>query len=198
MYTALWNTNVRFTLCKNNAILDRKHKYSIESNADKRRIALERYQQILEHALYREALQKINIYEKDRKFCCHTLEHFCDVARIMYILALEEQSDLEQDVIYATALLHDIGRVIEYKDGTPHDKASQDMAKIILTDIGYKADEIQLIIDAIGSHRKKEEPEHTLASYLYRADDLSRNCFACAMTKECYWDETRKNHTLTL
>ena len=77
---------------------------------------MERYYNILKHSLYQKILQSLEFYEKERKFCCHNLEHFCDVARIMYIFALEEQSELTKDLIYATALLHDIGRAKEYSE----------------------------------------------------------------------------------
>lgn len=159
---------------------------------------LERYHDILKHGLYQKMLQSLAEFEIERKFCRHTLEHFCDVARIMYILSLEEQSDLEQDLIYATALLHDIGRAKEYEEGIPHDKAGQEIAKEILADTGYDATEIAMIVEAIGGHRKEDGQESELASYLYRADKLSRNCFCCKAAKECYWDDSKKNATIVL
>ncbi|MGI6684337.1 MAG: HD domain-containing protein [Bacillota bacterium] len=60
--------------------------------------------------------------EINREFCCHQMQHALDVARIYYILFLEKyqdgiSSDLKnmsvdqtKELIYATALLHDIGR----------------------------------------------------------------------------------------
>lgn len=157
---------------------------------------LERYHNILKHNLYQEMLQSLESFEKERKFCCHTLEHFCDVARIMYIFALEEQSELTKDLIYATALLHDIGRAKEYAEGIPHDEAGIEIARMILKDTGYQSEEIEQIVQAIGSHREKESKTGTLGAYLYRADKLSRQCFCCKAVEECYWDENKKNHTI--
>lgn len=159
---------------------------------------MQRYQEIICDMQYQNILEKISKYEKDREFCCHTLEHFCDVARIMYILALEEGSSLEQDIIYTTALLHDIGRVWEYEKGISHEQASVEIAREFLTKYGYKAEEIQIITKAIGAHRKEAMEESTLADYLYRADKLSRNCFACKAKNKCKWSEEKKNATLVL
>ena len=117
---------------------------------------MQRYQEIICDKQYQDMIEKIKEYEKDREFCCHTLEHFCDVARIMYILALEEGSSLDQDIIYTTALLHDIGRVWEYEKGIPHEQASVEIAKEFLSKYGYEDDEIRIITTAIGAHRKEE------------------------------------------
>lgn len=157
-----------------------------------------RYQKIICDKQYQHILEKISEYEKDREFCCHTLEHFCDVARIMYILALEEGSCLEQDIIYTTALLHDIGRVWEYEKGISHEQASVEIAKEFLTKYDYGTDEIQTITKAIGAHRKEAMEKNVLANYLYRADKLSRNCFACKAKNRCKWSEEKQNATLVL
>ena len=159
---------------------------------------MERYHNILKHSLYQKMLQSLESFERERKFCCHTLEHFCDVARIMYIIALEEQSQLTKDLIYATALLHDIGRAKEYAEGIPHDEAGVELAREILMDVGYQSEEIDKIVQAIGSHRTKENEKNSLGVYLYKADKLSRKCFCCTAAAECYWDESKKNHTIVI
>lgn len=159
---------------------------------------MERYQELICNKRYQKMLKKIDEYEADRKFCCHTLVHFCDVARIMYILALEEGSCLEQDIIYTTALLHDIGRVWEYEKGIPHHQASVEIAKEILPQYGYKDEEICIITKAIGLHREEDIKESELADYLYRADKLSRKCFVCQASDTCKWSEEKKNATLIL
>lgn len=160
---------------------------------------MERYHQILENKIYRSKLDRLTELEKDRIFCKHTLEHFCDVARIMYILSLEEGCDLDQDLIYATALFHDIGRIEEYEQHIPHHKASADVARELLPSFGYTEEEVDCIVDVIGKHRKEcEKKDNQLADYLYRADKLSRNCFACKAWAQCKWSNEKKNHTLIL
>ena len=51
---------------------------------------MENIDNILNNKLYKESLEKLKLYEKDREFCNHTIEHFIDVARIAYIMVLEE------------------------------------------------------------------------------------------------------------
>ena len=51
--------------------------------------AMERVNRIWFHPFYQECLRKIRAHEAEREFCRHTPEHFLDVARLTYILALE-------------------------------------------------------------------------------------------------------------
>ena len=74
------------------------------------RIIMKRIDQILSHPVFREQFALLQEAEKDRIFCRHTMEHFLDVARLMYIYNLEDQAGFSKEMIYATGLLHDIGR----------------------------------------------------------------------------------------
>ena len=71
---------------------------------------MKRIQDIFTHPLYQEQLSLLMDAEKDRIFCRHTVEHFLDVARLMYLYNLEDSAGLEKELIYAAAFLHDIGR----------------------------------------------------------------------------------------
>ena len=70
---------------------------------------MDRVNQIWNHPLYQNELNKLQLLEADREFCRHTPEHFLDVARLAYIRALEENAPVSKELIYCTALLHDIG-----------------------------------------------------------------------------------------
>ena len=50
---------------------------------------MERVNRIWNHPAYQEALGKLTAYEAEREFCRHTPEHFLAVARLTYLLALE-------------------------------------------------------------------------------------------------------------
>ena len=76
-----------------------------------------RVNQIWKHPIYQEQLQALQMLEADRKFCRHTPEHFLDVARLAYIHALESHASASKELIYCTALLHDIGRAEQYRFG---------------------------------------------------------------------------------
>ena len=145
---------------------------------------------IMNNKLYREALEKLSEYERDREFCNHTIEHFIDVARIAYIMVLEENIEISKEVIYAIGLLHDIGRVKQYEDGTNHDLASVEMSKEILSETKFDKEEVNIILNGMANHRSKSD--NKLEEIIYRADKLSRQCFNCKDEKECYWSKEKK------
>ncbi|KIR03270.1 putative DHNTP pyrophosphatase [Lachnospiraceae bacterium TWA4] len=157
---------------------------------------MERVDKILQHPVFIKELAHIGELEKERRYCRHSIIHLLDVARISYIYNLEENGGLPKDIIYGTALLHDIGKGIQYEDGTPHNISSADLAKGILADCGYNEDESQMMLEAIYLHRKFVETDNYLARILYRADKKSRACYSCEVCEECHWDETKKNLSL--
>ena len=71
---------------------------------------MKRVNEIYDHPVFQEKFRALQEAEKDRKFCKHTLEHFMDVARLMYIYALEHDLSISKELIDATALMHDIGK----------------------------------------------------------------------------------------
>lgn len=153
---------------------------------------MERLQQIWNHPLYRETMEKLILLEKDRVFCGHGPAHLLDVARLAWIMNLELELGYEKPVIYAAALLHDIGRVAEYQSGIPHEKGSRQIGARILPECGYQETETVLILDAVGSHRTPAD-EQNLNWLLYRADKQSRLCFVCPAEPMCDWPDEKKN-----
>lgn len=149
---------------------------------------------ILENSKYQEYIDKIKQAEEDRIFCLHNMSHFMDVARIAYSINLEEGLEIPKELIYATALLHDIGRFKQYEEGTPHELASAELAPEILAETGFEEQEQEEILRAIIEHRNKNvAKERSLAGIIYRADKLSRPCFACVAEKQCDWKKSKKN-----
>lgn len=156
---------------------------------------MERVHRIQSHTLFQTLWKNLQEAEENRAFCRHTMEHFLDVARLMYIYALEDGAMLRKDVIYAAALLHDIGRYEQLVSGTPHDLAGAQLAGEIMEDCGFTSEEIQSVQGAISEHRKRDGApgRKTLSAYLYRADKQSRPCFVCPMREACNWPEETKN-----
>ena len=150
---------------------------------------------ILNNKEYKQALEKLSEYEKNREFCNHTIEHFIDVSRIAYIMVLEEKLSVSKEVIYAIGLLHDIGRVKQYEEGIHHDIASVEMSKEILKETSFTDKEINIILNGIANHRK--ESDNKVEEIIYKADKLSRQCFNCKAEKECYWSSEKKNFKIT-
>ena len=126
------------------------------------------------------------------------MEHLIAVARIAYIISLEEQSSISKDIIYAASLLHDIGRAEEYETGRSHNEAGAEKAEAILRECDYTDDEIKEITEAIRTHGHDGYPEKAapLERLLCMADKLSRTCFNCPAHEECNWADDKKNETL--
>lgn len=139
-------------------------------------------------------IEKIKNWEVTRQFCRHDLTHFLAVARIASIKTLEAGLNFSRDLIYTTALLHDIGRFIQYQDKTPHEIASHQLAMPLLETLDYSNDEKKLILDAILNHRNPEA--RGFSKIIYESDKLSRACFACPVEKECDWSNEKKNLTI--
>ena len=84
---------------------------------------------VLNHKLFNKKINKIEDDEKTRVFCKHDFSHLMDVARICYIINLEENLNIDKDLIYVTALLHDLGRADEVDTGINHSILSQEIAQ---------------------------------------------------------------------
>ena len=120
---------------------------------------MDKINEILNNPKYKSYLKELELLEKDRPFCNHTIEHFLDVARISYIIVLEKNINISKDIIYAIALLHDIGRVLEYKENIPHHEGSVIIAKEILSETSFTKDEVKTILKGIKEHRKEAKDE---------------------------------------
>ena len=155
---------------------------------------MERVNGILKDPLYRTCLSTIALFERARIFCGHDMAHFLDVARLAYIFNLEENLGIEKEEIYTAALLHDVGRFVQYEDGTPHQLAGLPFAKELMERYGYEEEEKARILRAIENHRNRAvREEKSLTGIIYRADKMSRSCFGCKAEKECDWSPEKKN-----
>lgn len=157
-----------------------------------------RFERIIKHSTFSETVKKIEEKEKGRIFCRHGMDHLISVARIAYIISLEENADISKDLIYAASLLHDIGRYEEYENGISHNIAGAQIAGIILSDCGYSDTESEMIKNCVLGHRHDgfDENASELEKLICRADKLSRICFDCDAYSECNWDKEKKNDTL--
>jgi len=154
----------------------------------------DRIDRILKNEFFRLNVEKNGEAEAERCFCRHDMSHFLDVARIGMILNLKEQQGVEEELVYAAGLLHDIGKHLQYNEGTPHEQASAEIAPVILRECGFSEEETDIIVRAIRAHRDKSSAsEKGLTGILYRADKASRPCFACKVRQECNWKGDKKN-----
>ena len=155
---------------------------------------MNRIDKILNHDLFICNLEANEEAEQDRVFCHHDMGHFLDVARIARIINVEERFGIEIEMIYAAALLHDLGKHLQYSKGIPHEQSGAEIAPLILGDCGFNKKETDAIVAAIASHRRMSvRDEKSLRGLLYRADKASRSCFSCKASGECNWKDGRKN-----
>ena len=158
---------------------------------------MERIKQIYEHELWKFCYRSIQNLEQDRAFCRHDISHFLDVARIAQIENMEQERQIPKAWIYAAALLHDIGKHLQYTKQIPHEQSSAVLAESILRDCGFTALERREILEAILEHRNAETKEkQNLAGLIYRADKRSRVCLFCAAKDACNWSEKKKNREI--
>lgn len=159
---------------------------------------MERVNRILSNGLYQEYQKEIDDREKDRIYCRHNIAHLMDVARIAEILNCENGSLVSKELIYATALLHDCGRHIQYDKNIPHEIVGAELAEPILRDCGFEEEEILHILQAIRLHRTEQEAlKYPLAGLIYRADKKSRLCMCCNASDTCHKKEEGRNLFLT-
>lgn len=188
---------------------------------------LPRVNRILGDEEYLKYIHEIEELERDRIFCRHNMEHFLNVARIACLLDHEDSYDVSKpvdshdalkpagspdtskpigshgtsswaEIIYAAALLHDIGRGHEYLTGVRHEEESARLAPPIIRRAEFNDEEEGLIISAIANHRNKECPEGRLDSIIYRADKLSRPCYYCKASQLCHKTDDKKNLELKI
>lgn len=155
---------------------------------------MERVNKLINHKVFQEIIKGLREKEKNRIYCKHDLEHLLNVARVMWITNLENQYNLDKELVYATALLHDIGRLEQYENGRKHALAGVEIAYRILKDCSYTVQEQESICRGVRGHSDNSD-KSLLGELLYEADILSRNCFICDAKDSCYWGEKGKSFT---
>lgn len=150
---------------------------------------------IRRHPLFQKHYRQLEQAEKERRFCRHQMDHLLDVARIAYIQNLEAGLGFSKEMIYAAAILHDIGKAVQYEQGIPHEAVSAEIAGVILDDVqnSFSEEEQQEILRAVRRHRKYREDMTPFEKLLYTSDKKSRQCFACHVEQECNWSMEKKN-----
>ena len=98
---------------------------------------MQRIDNILKNETYRFLMGMIRERELARIFCCHGLDHCLDVARIAYMLDMDEGAGIDRELIYAAALLHDVGRADPDNTGMEHHILSVRYAGDILRPVSY-------------------------------------------------------------
>jgi len=156
---------------------------------------MERFNKLIQDTDYQIYLKKNRVCEKKREFCKHDIQHFLDVARLCYIMALEDKAPFSKEIIYTCAFLHDIGKWQQYTLKVPHEEASYQLARPLLEKYHFEEKEQQEILQGILQHREKVQ--QGLGELMYKSDKLSRKCYNCKAYKECNWPVEKKNSSIS-
>lgn len=154
---------------------------------------MQRCNKIYNHPVYQRNMEIIAKEEQNRRFCLHNLAHAMDVARIGWIMALEGELDIDKELFYTAALLHDAGRY----SGMPHNESGARLAQQLMPECGFTPQETETVAAAIRCHRTGTKAD-LFSEILYAADKKARMCFACAAADECYWDMDIRNHQIEI
>ncbi|MCD6426848.1 MAG: HD domain-containing protein [Caldisericaceae bacterium] len=124
----------------------------------------------------RKISEIIEIVKKELSSSAHDLEHTFRVLKLAKRIA-EKEGKVNMEVIELAALLHDIARVKEDSDktgNTDHAVLGAEMARKILSDLGYPNETVDAVCHAIRTHRFRGEnvPETIEAKILFDADKL--------------------------
>ncbi len=158
---------------------------------------MNRVNRILAHRDFQGLMAQLEKAERGRIFCGHGMEHLLSVARLMALIAMEEQLSIPRPLIYGAALVHDLGRAEEYRGGRSHEEAGPELAAPILADCGFSFQEQAMILAAVREHRSNWQGRRSpLGELLFRADKGSRPCFACQARPDCSWPPEKQNLTL--
>lgn len=115
------------------------------------------------------------IVKKELSCSAHNLDHVYRVYNLS--LTLAKGIKVDQEVLKAAVLLHDIARVREDNDNTgktDHAMLGAEMAEKILLKLSFPSDKIEHIKDCIRTHRYRADnkPKTLEAKILFDADKL--------------------------
>jgi uncharacterized protein len=119
-------------------------------------------------------LQIISIEKAQRYYeeadPAHDFHHVLRVLRLTERIGPVEEANME--ILRTAALLHDIGRPEEIRDGVCHAQAGAEKARRILT--GWPSEKVEAVTHAIATHRFRNDaaPQSLEAKILYDADKL--------------------------
>ncbi|TXT56487.1 MAG: Ribonuclease Y [Candidatus Thorarchaeota archaeon] len=121
-------------------------------------------------------LSKIDEFVKEKFDSYSQGAHAYDHSRRVFSIAkkIGESMGADMKILLSAALLHDIGRIRERETGVSHSIISGKMSTKFLDSIGFSKREIEMVKDAIRTHRFSEglEPNTLEGKILSDADKL--------------------------
>ncbi len=103
---------------------------------------------------------------------------------------------MSKDIIYATALLHDLGRADQYEKGISHEEAGAILAEEILTDCGYTREERKFMTDTILRHRDMKKKAKVLHQSFIVQINFSRDASTAKQDRNVIGRKKRKTTSI--
>ncbi len=121
------------------------------------------------------------------------------MARIAYIRNLEEGLGFDKEMIYAAAVLHDIGKSLQYEEKVPHEIAGE-RSQGGNTGLLFRMKRVldlrmrkRRSVGCQGTPDGLETWADTLEKLLYEATKRPDCVFHVLAEEKCNWNEEKKN-----
>ena len=122
--------------------------------------------------------QLVNYFENDYCRISHALK-----VLIQTEIILRTKDDYDEDIMLASALLHDVGikkseTTLGYNNGTTQEKYGPPVAETLLKEIDFPAEKIEKVKEIIGNHHSPSKYDYIELKILKEADTIvnQREC----------------------
>ena len=116
--------------------------------------------------------QKLLDFTKEFEHPAWGFSHFNRIHELALEIASAQQVDIDVDVLYAAAYLHDIGAFKPYsQEGKDHADVAIENCDEILKSIDFPNEKIASVKDAIKSHMFHVKPEENMESKIFHDAD---------------------------
>ena len=116
--------------------------------------------------------QKLLDFAKEFEHPAWGFSHFNRIHELALELVKSQRLDIDEDVLYAAAYLHDIGAFKPYsQEGKDHADVAIDNCNDILKSIEFPNEKIASVKDAIKSHMFHVKPEENIESQIFHDAD---------------------------
>jgi uncharacterized protein len=103
--------------------------------------------------------QQLLEFSKQFKHPAWGINHYKRVYELSMELAKQQAIKIDEDVLFAASMLHDIGAFEKYaKKGVEHDVRSVEVVEEVVIPMGFPKEKIELLKDTMSTHMFYEEP----------------------------------------
>lgn len=114
----------------------------------------------------------VNFFEQDYRRITHAIEVLKHAEHVM-----GEYNDVDEEVVIASAILHDVGikpseAQLGYNDGKTQEQYGPPLATELLEKIGFDGDKTAKVAQIVGNHHSKSRYDYVELEILKLADTI--------------------------